>query len=88
MLCANCHRGPPGSDVSPLDGRVVIAISEEADMNQASVLVTMALGRIGQARRRRRLEIATKDLTEHALKDIGLRRNGLGHIERRSPEYF
>ena len=56
-------------------------------MNRVSALLGIAVGRMAQARRQRRLEFATHDLSDHDLMDIGFKRNMRGHLVRLPPDY-
>ena len=61
-------------------------VGKEDHMNRISGMLGMAVGRIAEARRWRNLQKATQALSDHELKDIGLRRNRGGHLEALRPE--
>ena len=55
-------------------------------MNRVPGFLGLTVGRIARARRMRRLEKATRDLSDHDLKDIGFLRDWHGHLVPRQPE--
>jgi hypothetical protein len=57
-------------------------------MNNVSGILGIAVGRIAAARRRRDLEHATQGLSDHELRDIGLRRDSRGRLEPSPPGYL
>ena len=55
-------------------------------MNRFSALVTIAAGRVAQARRRRTFDLATRDLSDRDLTDVGLWRDMHGHVRHWRPD--
>ena len=56
-------------------------------MNRTSGLLGIAVGRIAAARRRRHIELATRDLSDRDLSDIGFRRDWRGHLVPNPADY-